>query len=130
MPIPVREPAEYFLWRDAGIGRPASSGSSLRANRGLEGMLAAPLPLPGVGGRASLAVEAEPFHIDSKELDVWPCLPSEEARRLSWDWFWVIGRKGGSEELYCRWSLRLGEGGTLLDDWAGTLPERGGRSDV
>lgn len=99
MPIPVREPAEYFLWRGTGIGRPASSGCSLRANRGLEGMLAAPLPLPGVGGRASLAAEAEPFHIVSKELDVWPRRPSEEASRLSWDWFRVIGRKGGNEEL-------------------------------
>lgn len=131
IPIPVMEPAEYFLWRGAGSGRPASCVWNLRAKRGLEGILAAPLLPTGVGGRASPTGEVEPFHRESTELGVWARRISGTLSKLSWDWLRLTGREYENEPVCSRWSERReGEGGTLLDDWMGTLTPRGGLSGV
>ncbi len=71
--MPVSDPAEYFRCRGVGSSpplRPASGVWNLRDRRGLEGMLIAPLPPTGVGGRESVTPVDELFHIERAEPEV------------------------------------------------------------
>lgn len=103
---PDSEPAEYFLVRGVGSRPPLlrleeedeePSGTRWRRpSRGLEGMLAAPLPPPtATGGSPSAAEDDEdPFHMDSREPALAARRPSEdEDSRLSCDWLREIGRE-------------------------------------
>lgn len=96
---------------------PPSGSSWRRPMRGLEGMLAAPLPPPGVGGRPLPAeddVEEEPFHMDNNDPVLAERRPSIEEEvdisRLSCDWLREMGLEYGSDEP----SDRRGDGGMLL----------------